>query len=58
MIAQEELTSERLVRELLTLYEEREKYKAAMRGSNQSDAVAYLCDQIEEVAGKAEGGLA
>ena len=55
---QESLTSEELVKELLSLYEERGKYIAAMQNSNQSDAVAYLCDQIEEVAGKAEGAPA
>ena len=50
MIEQEELTSERLVQELLQLYEEREKYRTAMQNSNQSDAVTFLCDQIEEAA--------
>ncbi len=55
MADQDTLTSEKLVQELLSLYEDRGTLQAAMQRSHQSNAVTYLCDQIEEAAGKAEG---
>ncbi len=50
VIKEEELTSEKLLDAVTTVYEQRATYVAAMEASNQHDAVQRVADLIDEVS--------
>ena len=55
VVEQEELTPKRLTEELFALYDDRERYRAAMAQSSASDAAAFICDHIDQITGGAGG---
>nr|MCR5161164.1 UDP-N-acetylglucosamine--N-acetylmuramyl-(pentapeptide) pyrophosphoryl-undecaprenol N-acetylglucosamine transferase [Lachnospiraceae bacterium] len=52
MIDEDTMTDEQLLEAILSLYENRDKYIAAMKQSKSSDAIAAITGLIEEAAGK------
>ena len=51
VLDQDNMTADDLVSALFKLYEEREKYVAAMASSAATDAVSFVCDMIDSLTG-------